>query len=165
MESQREAFLRRDGELLEQLIVECVKVKAEVVSADEREGGERRILNFGHTIGHALESATKYRHFLHGEAVGWGMVAAAAIGREMNITEPASRAHHVTGARLWTSAGSRGCGRQARLEVAPVRQENDRRRAALHPGEVDGQGGSGQYCRSSVRVLRAVDEIARLSQA
>jgi 3-dehydroquinate synthase len=89
METQREAILRRDGALLEQLIVECIRVKADVVSADEREGGERRILNFGHTIGHALESATKYRHFLHGEAVGWGMVAAALIGREMGFAEPA----------------------------------------------------------------------------
>jgi 3-dehydroquinate synthase len=88
MEPQRDALLRRDSELLERLIVECIKVKADVVSADEREGGERRILNFGHTIGHALESATRYQHFLHGEAVGWGMIAAAVIGREMRITEP-----------------------------------------------------------------------------
>ena len=87
MESQREALLRRDGELLEHLIVECVRVKADVVSADEREGDERRILNFGHTVGHALESATRYKRFLHGEAVGWGMVAAAAIGRDMKITD------------------------------------------------------------------------------
>ena len=88
MESQRDALLRRDSELLERLIVECIKVKADVVNGDEREGGERRILNFGHTIGHALESATRYKHFLHGEAVGWGMIAAAVIGREMKITEP-----------------------------------------------------------------------------
>jgi len=88
LESQREALLRRDGDLLEHLIVECVRVKAEVVSADEREGGERRILNFGHTVGHAFESATRYKQFLHGEAVGWGMVAAAVIGREMKITDP-----------------------------------------------------------------------------
>jgi len=88
LESQREALLRRDGELLERLIVECVRVKADVVSADEREGDERRILNFGHTVGHALESATRYKRFLHGEAVGWGMVAAAVIGREMKITDP-----------------------------------------------------------------------------
>lgn len=87
MESQKEALLQRDGALLERLIVECVKVKADVVSADEREGGERRILNFGHTVGHALESATNYKRFLHGEAVAWGMVAAAAIGREMAITD------------------------------------------------------------------------------
>jgi len=88
LESQREALLRRDGDLLERLIVECVRVKAEVVSADEREGGERKILNFGHTVGHAFESATRYKQFLHGEAVGWGMVAAAVIGREMKITDP-----------------------------------------------------------------------------
>jgi len=87
MESQREALLRRESELLERLIVACVRVKADVVSADEREGGERRILNFGHTIGHALESSTNYKHFLHGEAVGWGMVAAATIGREMGSTD------------------------------------------------------------------------------
>ncbi len=88
MEAHREALLRRDSELLERLIVECVKVKADVVSVDEREGGERRILNFGHTIGHALESATKYKHFLHGEAVGWGMVAATVIGKSLNVTGP-----------------------------------------------------------------------------
>ena len=88
MESQRDALLQRDNDLLERLIVECVKVKADVVSADEREGGERRILNFGHTIGHALESATEYKHFLHGEAVGWGMVAAASIGKSLSVTNP-----------------------------------------------------------------------------
>ncbi|HZD95776.1 MAG TPA: hypothetical protein VE133_16060 [Candidatus Sulfotelmatobacter sp.] len=55
---------------------------AAVVSADEKESGLRRILNFGHTIGHALEAATGYSHFLHGEAVGWGMMAAAAIARD-----------------------------------------------------------------------------------
>ncbi|HZD31985.1 MAG TPA: 3-dehydroquinate synthase, partial [Candidatus Angelobacter sp.] len=54
------------------------------------EDGERRILNFGHTIGHTLESATKYRHFLHGEAVAWGMIAAAVVGREMGITDAAT---------------------------------------------------------------------------
>jgi len=90
MESRREAILRREGDLLERLIVDCVNVKADVVSADEREGGERRILNFGHTIGHTLESATKYKHFLHGEAVGWGMIAAALVGREMGITDAAT---------------------------------------------------------------------------
>jgi 3-dehydroquinate synthase len=88
MESNRDALLARDGELLERLIIDCVKVKAGVVSADEREGGERRILNFGHTIGHAFESATRYRHFLHGEAVGWGMVAATLIGKSMKTTAP-----------------------------------------------------------------------------
>ncbi len=88
MESKSNALLRRDGALLETLITECVRVKAEVVSADERESGERRILNFGHTIGHALEAETNYTRLRHGEAVGWGMIAAAMIGASMQITDP-----------------------------------------------------------------------------
>jgi 3-dehydroquinate synthase len=54
-----------------------------VVSKDEREGGLRRILNYGHTVGHALEAVTKYRRFRHGEAIAYGMLAAAdlAVGR------------------------------------------------------------------------------------
>jgi len=87
MEANRDALLRRDGALLEELIAECIRVKAEVVSADERESGERRILNFGHTIGHALEAETNYRRLLHGEAVGWGMIAASVIGKEMQVTD------------------------------------------------------------------------------
>ena len=87
MESNHEALLRRDGVLLERLITECIRVKGEVVSADEREGGERRILNFGHTIGHALEAETGYRKLLHGEAVGWGMIAAALIGYALDRTD------------------------------------------------------------------------------
>jgi 3-dehydroquinate synthase len=71
--------LRSDGATLEWVIAESVKLKAEVVSADERERGLRRVLNFGHTIGHALEAETGYRRFLHGEAIAWGMIAAAHI--------------------------------------------------------------------------------------
>jgi len=87
MEREREALLRREGALLEKLITECIQVKADVVSADERESGERRILNFGHTIGHALEAETGYRKLLHGEAVGWGMIAAALIGYALDVTD------------------------------------------------------------------------------
>src|SRR5712692_2089407 len=75
--------LRRDGATLEWVIAESVKLKAQVVSADERESGLRRVLNFGHTIGHALEAETKYRRFLHGEAIAWGMIAAANIAAAM----------------------------------------------------------------------------------
>jgi 3-dehydroquinate synthase len=55
------------------------RIKADVVSKDEREGGLRRILNFGHTVGHALEAVTKYRRFRHGEAIAYGMLAAADL--------------------------------------------------------------------------------------
>jgi 3-dehydroquinate synthase len=71
--------LRRDPAALEWVIAESVRLKAEVVSSDEREGGLRRVLNFGHTIGHALETESSYRGFLHGEAVAWGMIAATHI--------------------------------------------------------------------------------------
>ena len=87
MESNREALLARDSALLETLITACIWVKADVVSADERESGERRILNFGHTLGHALEAETGYKKLLHGEAVGWGMIAAALIGYVLDRTD------------------------------------------------------------------------------
>jgi 3-dehydroquinate synthase len=78
--------LRKDRDLLTWAISESVKLKARIVSADEKEGGLRRVLNFGHTLGHALETATSYRHFLHGEAVAWGMVAAAKIADEIRFS-------------------------------------------------------------------------------
>ncbi len=80
--SERAAdVLSMSPELLDQLIASAVRIKAEVVSADEREGDLRRILNFGHTIGHALEAETEYERFLHGEAVAWGMIAATELAR------------------------------------------------------------------------------------
>jgi 3-dehydroquinate synthase len=87
MERERKGFFARDRKLLEKLIADCIQVKADVVSADERESGERRILNYGHTIGHALEAETGYSELLHGEAVGWGMIAAARIGEMTNTSD------------------------------------------------------------------------------
>jgi len=66
-------------EVVEQMIAECVRIKADVVAADERESDLRRILNFGHTLGHALEAETGYSRFLHGEAVAFGMRAATHL--------------------------------------------------------------------------------------
>jgi len=72
--------LDREPAAVDHIIAESVRMKAEVVSADEREGDLRRILNFGHTFAHALESETQYCRFLHGEAVAWGMRAAIYLG-------------------------------------------------------------------------------------
>jgi 3-dehydroquinate synthase len=69
----------RDPAVLIPTIVESCRIKVDVVSKDERESGLRRILNFGHTVGHALEAVTKYRRFLHGEAIAYGMLAAADL--------------------------------------------------------------------------------------
>ena len=87
MEQRRDKILQRDREALEWLIAAAVQVKAEVVAADEREGDLRRILNFGHTIGHALEVETGFNHFIHGEAVAWGMIAAAMIATAMHKSD------------------------------------------------------------------------------
>jgi 3-dehydroquinate synthase len=74
------ALLRRDPAALAYVIPQCLRIKARIVEKDEREGGLRQVLNFGHTFGHALEAFTSYRRFLHGEAVAWGMIAATAFG-------------------------------------------------------------------------------------
>src|SRR5579871_4827013 len=71
--------LSRRSSAVERIIEDSVRMKCEVVSADEREGDLRRILNFGHTVGHALEAETEYSRFLHGEAVAFGMRAATAL--------------------------------------------------------------------------------------
>lgn len=79
LEREMDALLKLDMRPLEWAIARCVRQKARVVSKDEREGGLRQILNFGHTTGHALETLTGYKQFLHGEAVAWGMLAATEI--------------------------------------------------------------------------------------
>ncbi len=115
LENTEISQLRRDPKKLEWVIAESVKLKARVVSADEREGGLRRVLNLGHTIGHALESATDYRHFLHGEAVAWGMVAAAHIA--------------VATGRLKEECGNKI--QQATLAMGPLPAVNTRSRSIL----------------------------------
>jgi 3-dehydroquinate synthase len=74
------AVLAREANAVDRIVADSVGMMAEVVSADEREGDLRRILNFGHTFGHALEAETRYTRFLHGEAVAWGMRAAVHLG-------------------------------------------------------------------------------------
>lgn len=86
LRKQKHKILGLDKKTLAAVIAESVAIKAMIVAADERENDQRRILNFGHTVGHALEAATGYKRFLHGEAVGWGMVAAASIGMAEGVT-------------------------------------------------------------------------------
>jgi 3-dehydroquinate synthase len=74
------ALFAREATLLVPVIAESCRIKAAIVEQDERESGPRRALNFGHTIGHALEAITKYRRFRHGEAVAYGMLAASELG-------------------------------------------------------------------------------------
>lgn len=76
----------------QEVVVRAVRVKAEVVMADEREAGPRQALNLGHTLAHALESVTGYRRFLHGEAVAWGLYAAAALAHRHGLLSDSGRA-------------------------------------------------------------------------
>jgi len=79
LESSADALLARDGDLIREVVARCCEIKAEVVAVDEREGGVRAILNFGHTLGHAVEQVCGYGKWLHGEAVAAGMVYAADL--------------------------------------------------------------------------------------
>jgi 3-dehydroquinate synthase len=76
----RSAIFAKNAEALMAVISESCRIKAAVVSSDEKEAGPRRILNFGHTAGHALEAVTKYRRYRHGEAIAYGMLVAAELG-------------------------------------------------------------------------------------
>ncbi len=80
LEENLDRIFARDSEILGDVIPRCVAMKARITAMDERESGPREILNFGHTYGHAIETLSKYRGFLHGEAVGWGMIAAVFLG-------------------------------------------------------------------------------------
>jgi 3-dehydroquinate synthase len=82
MEEHVDDVLRLDPKALEKVIAASIRMKAEVVNKDERESGLRMILNLGHTVGHALEASTHYKAMLHGEAVGWGMVASLWLARK-----------------------------------------------------------------------------------
>jgi 3-dehydroquinate synthase len=75
----------REPELLATLVERSIAIKARVVEQDEKEEGLRRVLNFGHTVGHAIEKVTSYSRFLHGEAVAMGMVAAARLSRSLGV--------------------------------------------------------------------------------
>jgi 3-dehydroquinate synthase len=81
-------IFEREPSMLAPIIAECCAIKAGVVQRDEREQGERRTLNFGHTIGHALEAITSYRVFKHGEAVAYGMLGASAIAVRRGVLPP-----------------------------------------------------------------------------
>jgi 3-dehydroquinate synthase len=86
LEKNMEKVERRDRLALAYLIPRNIEIKACVVSRDEHESGLREILNFGHTFAHALESVTHYKRYQHGEAVAWGLMAAALLGHEMGVT-------------------------------------------------------------------------------
>jgi len=87
LEDNVEKLLARDKDALIHAVARSCAIKARVVESDERESGVRAVLNYGHTLGHAVETLTRYRTFLHGEAVAIGMVQAARISRAMGLCD------------------------------------------------------------------------------
>jgi 3-dehydroquinate synthase len=84
LERDLSKILERDEKILSTVIARCCEIKAEIVSQDETESGLRAILNFGHTIGHAIENSFGYGKFLHGEAISIGQIAAAKISEKIS---------------------------------------------------------------------------------
>ncbi len=89
LESRQDRFSGQDWDFWEEAVYRSCRVKAAVVEADEKETGLRAILNFGHSLGHLVETHTGYEKYLHGEAVGVGMVFAAYVSRELGLLDAA----------------------------------------------------------------------------
>jgi 3-dehydroquinate synthase len=102
LERQMTGLLKREPSLLTGVVVRCCEIKADVVGQDETESGVRAILNFGHTIGHALEAVSRYGRFLHGEAIAIGQVLAARLSCE-TVGLPAGEVSRMV--RLFEAAG------------------------------------------------------------
>jgi len=89
LEANMDRLLRSDPEALGYVVQRSCEIKAQIVGRDEREQGDRAILNLGHTFGHAIESATHYSQWLHGEAIGAGLLMAAAMSHECGLVDSA----------------------------------------------------------------------------
>ena len=108
LEANTRSLLSRDPAALSEAVERSCRNKAEVVAADEREAGQRALLNLGHTFGHAIETAAGYGNWLHGEAVAAGMVMAADLSRRIGwIDQPSRRADSSFAAKLWPAGRSR----------------------------------------------------------
>ena len=119
-------LMARDKGALAYAIARSCEIKADVVRQDEREGGLRAILNFGHTFGHAIENGLGYGQWLHGEAVGCGMVMAADLSHRMGLVDEATVARVralVEAAGLPVKAPDLGAGRW--LELMEVDKKNE----------------------------------------
>ena len=162
-EQKRMQILKREPAEVEGIIAQSVKLKAEIVSADEQEGGLRRVLNLGHTIGHALEVETGYRSLLHGEAVAWGMIAAT------NIALSVGRMDSVTAGRIADAVLSLGklpeVKVNARKILSRLQADKKTQNGVVHfvlPREIGKVEIAADVPDKSV--LAAVEELRRLSR-
>jgi 3-dehydroquinate synthase len=95
VERDTAALIKRDPATLERIVAGSCRLKASVVERDEQEAELRHVLNYGHTIGHAIEAVTGYRRFAHGEAVSLGIAAEAGIAERLGLAKPSTRARQV----------------------------------------------------------------------
>ena len=143
LETGLDALRRRDAGLLEAVVATCCAAKARIVEQDEREEtGVRMVLNYGHTVGHALEALSGYRRWLHGEAVAIGMVAAGRLAVRLGWADARRGRAPGSVARGGRTPDPVQRGRPARDRrcVAP-RQEGSGRPRALRSDEERGTGG------------------------
>ncbi len=148
---------------LEKMVAASIRIKAEVVVADEREFGVRMILNFGHTLGHAIEAASGYRALLHGEAIAWGMLAALDISLERKL--------------VTAEAARRIASLMRYFEPPPLPSVSDKRLLQAASGDKKNRGGVRRFVLlqglgnavvvedvTDAEVLAAIDSIRRLSR-
>ncbi|HEV2177496.1 MAG TPA: 3-dehydroquinate synthase [Terriglobia bacterium] len=100
LESRLLSVQATDVNQLDSIIAAAVKVKVDIVNRDERERSLRHVLNLGHTFAHALEEATAYRRFTHGEAVGWGLLVVTRLAERLGVLKPAAGATDSDAARI-----------------------------------------------------------------
>lgn len=163
-EDNKDKILKRDAEAVAWVIAAAAQLKASVVAADEREGGLRRILNFGHTIGHALEAETGYRRLLHGEAVAWGMIAATNIALAIRKVDSVT-AGRIADTVLGLGPLPRIAGLQRRRILNRLRSDKKTRQGTIHfvlPTEI-GKVDVVNDVPEQV-ILGAIDELRRLSR-
>jgi 3-dehydroquinate synthase len=162
-EDRRREILDRDPVVIEKVIADSVRLKASIVSADEREGGMRQILNLGHTIGHALEVETRYTKLLHGEAVAWGMIAAT------HIALSTGKLDSITAGRI--SSSILGFGRLPRFQLQTanilkrLRSDKKTRNGVVHfilPREIGKVEITTDVPEAVVR--KAIDEVKKLAR-
>jgi 3-dehydroquinate synthase len=162
-EERHREILDRDLVAVEKVIADSVRLKASVVSGDEREGGLRQVLNFGHTIGHALEAETGYTRLLHGEAVAWGMIAATHIALSIGKLDSVT-AGRITNAVI-------GFGKLPRMNwqtaniLKRLRSDKKTRQGKVHfilPREIGKVEITSDVPEAIIRA--AVDEIGKLAR-
>jgi len=164
LEEHLEKALAREAGTVSYLIARSVEIKAGVVGKDEKESGLREILNFGHTFGHALESATGYKRYRHGEAVAWGMMAAALYGHEVGVTPADDASRIVALVRRLGKLPAWPSSTPARL-VQLMRSDKKRRAGKLRLVLTPRIGKAGTYDAADMGtlklVLRMTPQVAR----